>query len=506
MSNSSRIVKNTMYLYIKTGLTVFIVLFTTRLILKSLGETDFGIYNIVGGVISMLGFLNTAMAVTIQRFLNYEQGKGNIEKQKTIFNVGVVFHIGIALILSIVLILLGFILFDGVLNIPEQRTSAAKIIYMCLIVSTAFTIMTVPYDACLNAHEDMLYYSIVGIIEAILKLVVALLVVYSSQDKLIIYGILMAIVPLISMTLMRGYCRMHYEECRLSLRKYYDKDTAKDLASFAGWNLLGTSSNYLGNYGNLIVMNHYFGAAINAVMGIANQLQGQLMVLSTGMLKALNPVISKEEGSGNSDTMLKYSLKGCEFSYFLLAIFAIPFFIETPVILDFWLGEVPEWTVLFVRLQLVRALLEQITVSLSKALEAKNKIKMYNLIVFIFNLLPIPILCLCYSMGLPPYYHYIVSILLMVIIPTISKIILCRKYCDLKIAHFFEIVVSPITVATILSLLACLGFRVFLSNKILTLILDLIVTTCVLSCISFWGLTRMQRNSVIQTIKNIMPK
>lgn len=496
MTDSKRIIKNTMYLYIKTGFTIFIVLYTTRLIFRSLGETDFGIFNIVGGVISMLGFLNTAMAVTIQRFLNYEQGKGGDEKQKKIFNVGVVFHVIIAVIISLMLIVVAYFLFDSILNIPKDRVFAAKVIYGCLIVSTVFTIITVPYDACMNAHENMLYYSIVGIIEAILKLVVAFIVVYSSQDKLILYGILMGIIPIISMSLMRIYCHTKYDECKVSIKKYYDKGIAKEMFSFAGWSLLGSSSNYIGNYGNMIVMNHYFGAALNAVMGIANQIQGQLMVLSTGMLKALNPVIAKEEGAGNSGRMLAYSLNGCEFSYFLLAVFSIPFIVDTPIILNFWLGDFPEWTILFVRLQLIRALLEQVTVSLNKSLEAKNKIKIYNLIVFIFNLIPMPILCILYSIGYQPYWYYVITIISMVIVPTVVKIFLCCKYCEMTLQLFLKSVTVPILLSTIASLLTCWGVTIVIPDGIIRLCLEILFTFTILAFVGYCGLIKSQKEYI----------
>lgn len=496
MAENRKIAKNTMYLYIKTGVTVFIVLYTTRLILQSLGETDFGIFNIVGGVISMLSFLNTSMAITIQRFLNFEQGKNNYNNQKIIFNVGVLFHVAIAIIIAFALIVAGIFLFDGILNIPQSRMYAAKVIYASMIISTVFTVLTVPYDACLNAHENMLYYSIVGIVESILKLLVAFYVVYTSLDKLIVYGILMAIIPLLSMTLMRIYCKIHYSECRVSLHKHYDKNIAKQMISFAGWNLMGTISNYFGNYGNMIVMNHYYGTVLNTVMGIANQIQGQLMVFSTGMLKALNPVIAKEEGAGNTNLMLKYSMEGCKLSYYLLAVLAFPMIIYTKEILEVWLKTYPDWTILFVRLQLVRALLEQVTVSMNKALEAKAKIKTYNMIIFIFNVLPVPILSMLYSYNMAPYWHYIVAITSMVIIPSITKLVLCRKFCNLRTSTFIRKVVFPILTPTIL--LICIGHYVYdVSPSIIFGFITIVVSSILFITISLYiSMDKHNRESI----------
>ena len=489
-----------MYLYIKTGLTVFIVLYTTRLILQSLGETDFGVFNIVGGVISMLGFLNTSMAVTIQRFLNYEQGKGNDSNQNAIFNVGVVFHAVIALIIPLILLLFGHFLFGGILNIPVERIPAAKIVYICLIISTAFTILTVPYDACLNAHENMLYYSIVGIIEALLKLVVAFIVVNSNKDKLVLYGVLMAIIPILSMSMMRFYCHANYSECRLAPKDAFNKDIAKRMLSFAGWNLLGSSSNYLGNYGNMIVMNHYYGAIMNTVMGIANQIQGQLMVLSSGMLKALNPVIAKEEGAGNSNRMLLYSLAGCKYSFYLFSIFALPMIVYTPFILKLWLGSFPEWTILFVRLQLVRALLELLTVSMTKSLEAKGKIRFYNASLFFFNILPVPILAVLYSRGAAPYWHYIVSISLMVIIPSLIKIVLCKYYCKMKVITFLLLVIIPTLIPSIIALCVCFLSQLMVDNTIVSFCLAFLSSLFVISLSGFLSLSKNQKSAVLAVL------
>ena len=187
-STANRIIKNTGFLYAKMGITMFISLYTTRLILNSLGASDFGIFNIVGGSIAMLGFLNAAMASATQRFMSYSEGEGNKEKQKSIFNVSFILHLVISFIIAILLIIAGYFFFNGILNIPEGRIFAAQVIYASLIVSTMFTVMTVPYDAVMNAHENMKYYAIVGIFESLLKLIVAFICVYSTSDKIIVYG------------------------------------------------------------------------------------------------------------------------------------------------------------------------------------------------------------------------------------------------------------------------------------------------------------------------------
>lgn len=284
-STANRIIKNTGYLYAKMGITMFISLYTTRLILNSLGASDFGIYNIVGGAIAMLGFLNSAMAGATQRFMSFTEGEGNKEKQKGIFNVSLVLHFCIAIIAGVALIIAGIFFFNGILNIPTERVFAAKVVYGSFIVSTMFTVMTVPYDAAMNAHENMRYYAIVGIVESLLKLSVAFVCVYTLFDKLIVYGSLMASIPLITLTIMRVYCHRHYEECTMNLKHYWDKGLMKEMTSFAGWNFCSSAASFLTMQGMSIVLNMFGGVIVNAAHGIANQVSGMLMVFPITCLK-----------------------------------------------------------------------------------------------------------------------------------------------------------------------------------------------------------------------------
>jgi O-antigen/teichoic acid export membrane protein len=315
---SKRVAFNTLILYAKVGITMFISLYTTRLILNSLGASDFGIFNIVGGAIAMLGFLNAAMAGATQRFMSYAEGAGDKEKQKSIFNISVILHLGIAILVGIVLLIAGYFFFHGILNIPADRVHAARMVYYFMIVSTMLTVMTVPYDAVLNAHENMLYYAIVGIIESVLKLAVAFVVVYTLSDKLIVYGLLMACISLLVMIIMRVYCKRNYAECEFRSRRYYDKGLMREMAGFAGWSLLGQASSIVSNYGIGIVMNMFFGTIVNATQGIANQVSGQLGVLGTSIKKSLSPVIAKSAGANNNELMTKSTIWGTKFFVNLL--------------------------------------------------------------------------------------------------------------------------------------------------------------------------------------------
>lgn len=316
---------NTGILYARMSITMFISLYTTRLILNSLGASDFGIFNIVGGAIAMLGFLNVAMANATQRFMSYSEGAGDKDKQKSIFNVSVILHFLIALLVGIVLVIAGYFFFNGILNIPAERMHAARMVYYFMIVSTMLTVMTVPYDAVVNAHENMLYYAIVGIIESVLKLAVALVVVYTLADKLIIYGLLMAGISLLVMIIMRVYCHRKYMECEFAPKKYCNRPLMKEMTGFSGWNFMNSSITMITNYGQGVVINIFYGTIVNSAQGITNQISGQLGAFARSMLKALNPIIVKNEGAGNRSQMLYASVLGSKISFFLLMFFIFLF-------------------------------------------------------------------------------------------------------------------------------------------------------------------------------------
>lgn len=451
MSTANRVIKNTGFLYAKMGITMFISLYTTRLILNSLGASDFGIFNIVGGAISMLGFLNAAMASATQRFMSYSEGEGNKEKQKKIFNVSFILHLGISLLVGIVLLITGYFFFNGVLNIPSNRIFAAQVVYSSLIISTMFTVMTVPYDATMNAHENMKYYAIVGIFEALLKLTVALACVYTTYDKLIIYGSLMACIPLITLSIMRIYCHKNYEECIIAPHKYWDKKLIKEMTSFAGWNFINSAASMISTYGQNVILNIFFNTTINAAFSIANQINGQLQVLSQNMLKAINPTLSKSYGANNQALLQQSTLIGAKYSCFLYSLIAIPIFIQAPYILKLWLVEIPDWCIMFVRFQIIKSFIEFQFITILSAISATGKIKTFMIFSSTLYALQIPIQYLVFSCGALPYYIYITSIAISNISVYIIALYFINKYINLSYWKYTQNVSIPILKATTLS-------------------------------------------------------
>lgn len=461
------------------GITIFISLYTTRLILASLGASDFGIYNIVGGAIAMLGFLNSTLANATQRFMSYAEGEGHLENKKKIFNVSLVLHLIIALATSLLLIGVMFPLFGGMLNIPPDRILSAKIVYTCLILSTILTIINVPYDAVMNAHENMLYYSIIGIIESILKLAVALACVYTVYDKLIVYGLLMALIPLFTLSVMKLYCHKHYEECIIAPIKYWDTELIRKISSFSGWNFLTAISSLFTAQGIGLVLNHFFGTLLNAAQGVANQVNGQMSSFSANMMKALNPVIVKNAGAQNINAMNRMTIAGCKFSALLTILFAIPFMLEMNFILSIWLKEVPEWTATFCVMQLIQTIICQMANSAATAIYAHGRIKYYAIYKSIMNIMPVVITYFSFTLGGGPIWLYIPMIVVWAIGGNIIIVKYANKHCGLSINGYLKDVVLPIIIVS--SIMLVIG-------AIPTFIFDCsfirLITTCLITTIA----------------------
>lgn len=506
-STANRVIKNTGYLYAKMGITMFVSLYTTRLILNSLGASDFGIFDIVGGAIAMLGFLNAAMASATQRFMSYSEGEGDKEKQKSIFNVSLILHLGISLVVGIVLFIAGYFFFNGILNIPADRIFAAKVVYGSLIVSTMFTVMTVPYDAAMNAHENMKYYAVVGIFESFLKLAVAFACVYTTFDKLIVYGSLMACIPLITLTIMRIYCHRRYEECIIAPRAYWNRELMKKMTSFAGWSFSSNATSIISNYGLGIVLNMFFKTVLNAAQGIAGQITGQLIVFTSNMLKAVNPIIYKSAGAKNKRLSCDIAIIGCKFSFLITAFFTLPFIIETPYILKLWLKEVPEYAIIFTQLQIARTMIEQLTTPLGTSISATGFIKHFSIIRTILNLLPLPIIYVAFNMGAPPYAMYLISICIWSIIGGYINLFYAQKFHIVTIKRHLHEVILPCLITSIIILLAGFLIRSLFSESILRLGITILSTSTVyIIMLILVNLSKEEKTYIIEMWHNIRLK
>lgn len=505
MSTSSRVIKNTGYLYAKMGITILISLYSTRLILASLGKDDFGIYNVVGGVVALFGFFSGTLANATQRFMSYAEGERDLKKKIKVFNVSVVLNFFIAILTALLLIVSMYPLFHGVFNISSDRIFATQIVYYCLIFSTILTIINVPYEAVMNAHENMKYYSIIGIFESSLRLVIAFICVYTVNDKLIVYGVLMTIIPLITLSIMKLYCHRHYEECILAPLQYWDVEIVKQIAGFFGWNFLTAISSILSFHGGGIVLNHYFGTTLNAAQGIAQQVNGTVSSFSTNMMKALNPVIVKNAGAKNNLAMNRATVTGCKYSGFLIMFFGIPLMLEIQYVLSIWLKDVPEWAAIFVVMQLIQGIITNIASGAATAVYAQGDIKHYAIWKSIMNVLPLLITWYAFNIGGGPLWLYIPMVIIWAIGGDIVIIVFADKKCGINILYYVKEVIYPLSMTTIIMLLCGVLPISLLEESIWRLIITCIMTTAgmITSCFLF-AMTKNEKDQAKQFVNSLL--
>lgn len=496
MQASQRLVKNTGVLYLRMAITVFFSLYTTRLVLKVLGPADFGIFNVVGGVIAMLGFLNTSMAVSTQRFMSIAQGSGDKEKVKRIFNTSTALHLYIGVVVVALFEIVGFFLFNGTLNIPADRIQIAKQIYQFSIISTFVTILSVPYEAVITSRENMVVYTVAGIIEAILKLAVALFLFKAPIDKLTLYGLLSALVTIFLLVGKRLYCHKVYEECVFNFKKYYDKVLLKEIRGFAGWSLLGSTSSMLAFYGQGLVMNVFFGTIVNAAQAVAAQVSGQLSVFAFTMQKALNPIIDKSAGRGDTSQLLRASIVGSKLSFLLLMLMFMPVLVQMENIFNFWLKSYPVEVLIFCKLLLMRNLVEQSYVTLMSTISAVGKIKKFQISLAFLNFAPIIITYFLYKLGYPSNTIYWVF-LFVAIAKGMNVLYHAKVNCGLNVQEYFKNVI----LICWLTFLCAYGIMMLIGYLQLHAIVSIVAAFVVsLTCIWLIALTKDEKSKMHQTI------
>lgn len=390
--------------------TMAVSLYTSRIVLNTLGVSDFGVYNVVGGVVSMFSFLNAAMANGTQRFLSYELGRGDIPQLKKVFSTTLSIHILIGLIILILAETIGLWFLNYKLNIPPDRMVAANWVYQFSVLSFLVSIIQVPYNASIIAHERMNIYAYVSIVEVSLKLIIAFMLTWIEFDKLILYGALYFMITFIIAFIYRVYCKINFPECTYFFA--FDKPLFKRLLSFAGWNLYGNVACVIADQGVNIILNVFFGPVVNAARGIAYQIGNAVRGFAGSFQMAANPQITKSYASGDNESMMNLIFKSSKFSYYLLFFLALPVLIETDFILKIWLKTVPEYASLFCRLIIINLLVDVFSGPLQTAANATGKIKLYQFAEGTFILLVMPVSYVLYKMGSAPeatFYVWIIT-------------------------------------------------------------------------------------------------
>ena len=434
LNNNKRIAKNTFVLYIRMLLIMLVTLYTSRVILKTLGEEDFGIYNIVGGIIILFSFLNGAMVVATHRFLSYEIGRGDEKSANKYFSTSLLIHVGLAVLFFLVMETIGYYLFMQYLNIPIERVEAAKWVFHFSTLSTCISVLRTPYSAVIIANEQMTFYAYISILEVIGKLIIVYLLTLFIFDKLILYSFLMFVVLCLISLIYFIYCKMKYSVCSFSFCR--EKERYIQLSSFSGWSLLGSMANVGANQGINILLNIFFGVVLNTAMGIANQVNAAIYNFVSSFQTAFNPQIIKSYASKDYQYFHSLLLNTSKYSFLLIWILSFPVLICCPEILKIWLGNIPEHTVDFTRLIIIFSILDAIQGPLWASVQATGKIRTYQILMSVLILANLPISYCFLLMEFSPSIVLIVRIILNVIILIVRVIYLSHLF-DFPIKTYF---------------------------------------------------------------------
>lgn len=397
--SNKRIARNTILLYIRMVMMMAVSLFTSRVILKALGVEDFGLYNVVGGVVVLFTFINNAMTASTQRFINFELGRGSGNEAAKVFSAALSIHMAISVVFILLAETVGIYFLDNFIMIPPGREDAANVVFQFSVVTTAVNFMRTPYNAAIIAHERMSVYAYISIIEVTCKLAVVYLL-YLFPDRLVAYSIMIAILSGIIWLAYYIYCRRNFGICRY--RFEYNKERFVSIAGFSGWSLFGSAANMGADQGINVILNMFFGVGVNAAMGIANQVSTAVYQFVANFQTAFNPQIVKSYASGNRDYFISLILNTSRYSFMLLFMLVLPVMICCDGIMQVWLDDVPEHSVAFCRLMMLFSLIDALQGPLWMSAQATGRIKTYQLLMSSVILLNIPIVYgVLYATGIP---------------------------------------------------------------------------------------------------------
>jgi O-antigen/teichoic acid export membrane protein len=444
--NNKRIAKNTAMLYFRLLFSMAISLYTSRVILNALGVEDFGIYNVVGGIVVMFGFLNNAMSASTQRFLTFEMGKGDHSQLNRIFSMSITIHALIALFVLILSETGGLWILNTQLNIPAGRMQAANWVYQCSIFAFIITILYVPYNAIIIAHERMKVFALVSILEVVLKLFITLLLLWLGFDKLKLYAVLVLLVSLVIGIIYTTYCKLEFLECKFHF--FWDKQLFQKMSSFASWNLLGVFAGITYNQGVNLLLNVFFGPVVNAARGVAYQVQGAINGFVTNFQLAVNPPITKSYAIGDNQYMYSLIFSASKYSFYLMFVLSLPIMLETDFILKLWLKTVPEYTAIFTRLVLIDVLICSLSGSLQSMAQATGNVKRYQLVVSGILLLNLPLSYILLKLEFAPQATFIVSIIAS-LGALLARLIVLKMIVSFPIKKFFTTVLYRVVAVSI---------------------------------------------------------
>lgn len=501
--NNKRIAKNTIVLYFRMIIVMAIGFYTSRLVLEALGVDDYGLYNVVGGVVGFFSFLSVSMMQCTQRFLNVEMAKEN-GCLNEVFNASVSIHIIIAGILFLLAESVGLWFLNTYIQIPLGREYAANFVFQTTIISLFITVITIPYNALIIAHEKMSVFALVGVIDALIKLLIAIIVLHSLKDSLILYGALMVLVSVFDFFFYYGYCRKHYSDS-----KYFFKFNGKYMRSmfgFTSWRMLGTASSVLVNQGNSMLVNIFYSVTANAAMSIGSQVNQAVVGLTSNFQTAFTPQITKSYASKDYSNLLTLIFATSKISFLLLFVVSVPIVYNINWLLNIWLTIVPVYASVFAILSLSEGIINAMSSPLDIAIMATGNIKRYQVFVTIISLIDIPLLFVLFTCGLPPYYAMVVKILISMLLLFVRVFFVSRSISEFSIKRYMGKVLSPSLIVLFLCYLLLFILSDSRSYSINPIIANIVLITTILSFSYFICLNGHERKLLVDVVGKILKR
>ena len=494
-SNNKRIAKNTVYLYARMLLSTIVSLYTSRVVLNTLGVADYGIYGLVGGVVSMFSFLNSAMSGATSRFLTFELGKKNSSRIKDIFSSALIIHAGIALTIFLLAVTIGLWFLNHKLVIPDGRMTAAYWVFFCSILGMFVSVTQVPYNAAIIAHEKMNIYAYVELMNVFLKLGIVYILLVGNLDKLILYSFLMLGVNIIVACTYRIYCLKNFDETHF--RWVWDKSILKPMLSYSGWDLFGNFSVVSRNQGTNFLINIFFGVIYNAASSVASSVHGLLMSLCNNVLTAFRPQIIKYYSSGNLNESVNLLYQSTKFSAILLVLVAIPLIAEMDLVMCLWLGNPPEMSSTFCRILMVVGCVNICESSLNAGIHATGRIKTMSILSGLCYLGVLPLIWLCYHFGRPVEVAYYLAILVYASSWSI-KTILVRNYIPgFSVRYYLKHSILPVAEISCICAISVFSVVFLMEDGFVRCVVVLFVDVIVgLLSTAFLALKKEQRHYV----------
>lgn len=503
-SGNKRIAKNTAILYIRMLIMMIISFFTARITLNALGVTDYGINNVVGGLVSMFSMISGSLSTAASRFITFGLGEGNQEKLKQVFSTTVNIHLILAIIVVIAIESIGVWFLNNKMNIPIDRLYAANWVLQCSVLSFIIGLLSVPYNSAIIAHEKMSAFAYMTIFDSAAKLIIILGIYYYGGDKLILLSILTVVIGCIRQSIYWLYCKRNFAECKYSF--VWENKIGLSIFSFAGWNFIGSSAGLLKVHGVNIVINLFNGPIINAARGIAMQVNSMIGQFTGGFMTAITPQIIKSYAAGEIERMHNLIYQSTRLSFYLFMFLSIPVIFEIEIILSLWLGQIPEHSALFTRLVLINTLIEIISYTLVNAQLATGNIKYYQIVTGGIQLLNFPISYIFLSLGFFPEITVIVAIVISQIY-LLAQLQFLQKSIKLPIRTFFQKVYLNLVKVTIISSILPLICHIYIQTDTLRFFL-VCITSLFSSVLSIYyiGCSMKERKYIQQYIKKRFQK